>query len=425
MRMNLLAYVVLLLWLPACTGPVSVPTLPVEVTATTAVPEKTETKPPDPTSTSTPPTEPSLLVPTATLSAWPPLRESSWLQAPWPTAEWSRSSPEAQGIDSEELFTILDSLNNESSYFDSILLIRNGYLVLEAYWSPYDAGRRHVLNSATKSILSALVGITYKDGLFQDVNQPIIDLFLDLDLTRLEDGVSDIRIKDVLTMSAGMNWLGISTQDILEGIPFASPGIYFRYENSAPQLMANAVQEMTGMDPLDFANQRLFAPLGISEKDVVWKTRGVGNLRSGANGLEFRPEDMAKIGYLYLNEGMWDGEQFLPKEWVEKSTFPNQFEIDSAPVHGPADGYGYYWWVNTAGGYFAAMGYGGQLIVVFPGKDLVLITTGDSRLSSGKFQFNALTNYIVPLEMAAAPLPDNPAAEKALQTLIAEFGGSG
>lgn len=361
--------------------------------------------------------------PTEVPAVWPPLEEDPWPSdkiAPWPTNGWSTSSPEAQGIDSTALLEMLESLQSDDAPFHSLLLIRNGYLVLEVYWSPYTADDNHGILSITKTIVSALVGINNNQGYFSDVDQPITDLFPDLDIDNVDEGITSVTVMDVLTMTSGMDWSGNLPQTIFQGTVEHEPGTYFQYNNTDPQLLSNAIQSMSGLDPLEFAQEQLFGPLGISEEDVAWGRLG-GEVRDGGTGIRLRPRDMAKIGYLYLNNGMWDGEEILKEDWIEQSVYPYVFDnFSGAP---PADGYGYNWWINREMGFYAAVGYGGQMIVVFPGKNMIVVTTGDAVTTTGRTHYRTLTNFIVPLELSASPLPENPTALADLQALVDEIGG--
>ncbi|MDY7040100.1 MAG: serine hydrolase, partial [Chloroflexota bacterium] len=162
-------------------------------------------------------------------------------------------------------------------------------------------------------------------------------------------------------------------------------------------LLSAIIQEMTGASALAFAEEHLFGPLGIS--DVEWPSNPQG-ITIGWGELRMKPHDMAKIGYLYLNEGLWDGEQVVPSAWVEKST----------RKHIPAtlqDGYGYQWWIDSSGVYMA-LGYAGQFIFVVPEKDMVVVFT--SNLDEERFYVpqTLLNDFIVPAAKASTPLPPNP-----------------
>ena len=162
------------------------------------------------------------------------------------------------------------------------------------------------------------------------------------------------------------------------------------------------------MNALEFAERHLFAPLSIS--DVEWPSNPQG-ITIGWGELRIRPHDMAKIGYLYLNEGLWNGEQIVPSAWVAAST---RKHISAMTFE---DGYGYQWWVDESGIYMA-LGDSGQYIVVVPEKELVVVFT--SNLGE-KFFFvprDLVDDFIVPAAKSRMPLPANPDSTVYLQTLI-------
>ena len=342
--------------------------------------------------------------------------------APWPTEVWSTSTPEAQGIDSETLVGMLQFLQDEESRFDSILVVRNGYLILEVYRFPYNADESHPLFSATKAVVSALVGIAIDAGLIEGVEQPVVDLFPELTIANMDDDKAAITVEHFLTMTGGLNWSGVQPQQILDN-PVEDPaGTVFEYSNSQPRVMSSAIEHASGMDALAFGRENLFDPLGISVEDNDWDIVGAGT-RDGASGISLTPRAMAKIGYLYLNDGMWDGQQIVPAEWVGQSTIPHVEGVDgiglqSAPI--PVDGYGYYWWINAEAEYYMAWGFGSQLIVVFPEKNVVVVTTSNPSRPNRSLN-EALESFIVPLAVSDEPLPENTDALADLDALIETF----
>ena len=136
------------------------------------------------------------------------------------------------------------------------------------------------------------------------------------------------------------------------------PGTLYNYCNLNPHLLSAIIQETTGMSALAFAQEHLFGPLGVS--DVIWPPGPQGNNR-GWGELKLAPHDMAKLGYLFLNEGLWDGQQVVSAAWVKAAT--------------SGGSYGYQWWLKPSGFYFAT-GVGGQEIWVLPARDMVVVMTG-------------------------------------------------
>jgi hypothetical protein len=187
----------------------------------------------------------------------------------------------------------------------------------------------------------------------------------------------------------------------------APPGERFEYSNCVAYLLGDIVHRSSKTDLLDFARAHLFTPLGIS--DVEWP-KGPQGVRLGWTGIRMKPLDLAKIGLLYLNGGTWDGDEIVPASWVEAST---RKQIHAGTL--TAD-YGYEWWINESGCY-AALGYGGQYLVVCPEHDLV-VTVVSALLEQDFFVPAHLVNdFIIPACVSSSPLPDNPdAAGRLLMT---------
>jgi hypothetical protein len=190
-----------------------------------------------------------------------------------------------------------------------------------------------------------------------------------------------------------------------------TPGKRFEYCNGATFLLSAVIQATTGMKTLDFAKRRLFGPLGI--KDVKWRTNSQG-IDIGYGGMWLRPHDMAKIGWLYLNKGRWNGKQVIPAAWVETSTRDHI----SATLF---EGYGYQWWIDS-GGYYVAVGYRGQFIFVIPAKNMVVVFTSD--LSGGRFKIpeTLLNKYILPAAASAGAMSANPSGKAYLDAVLKRCG---
>ncbi len=192
------------------------------------------------------------------------------------------------------------------------------------------------------------MGIAIDEGYIEGVDQLVLDLFPERTVTNLDADKQAMTLEDVLTMSTGLGcqdsylyrWRGLREMErsddwvqFMLDLPMAEePGTQFEYCNGASFLLSAIVQETTGMNALAFANEHLFGPLGII--DVQWLSNPQG-ITIGWSDLYLTPHDMAKIGYLYLNEGWWDGEQVVSADWVEAST---REHISAKTLQ---DGYGY------------------------------------------------------------------------------------
>jgi CubicO group peptidase (beta-lactamase class C family) len=367
----------------------------------------------------------ALVIP-ALLFAWGtlPVVETQEAPAYWPTQGWQSSTPEKQGVDSEKLADMLERIKSQKINIRSVVVIRNGNVLLEACFHPYKKDTWHTIHSCTKSIISALIGIAIDKGYIESVKTPVLEFFPDRTAANLDENKKALTLEHLLTMSSGFlardsylyNWQGLAKmrasrdwiQYVLD-LPIANaPGSKFDYSNCTSFLLSAILQESTGTNALTFAKEHLFGPLGIQE--IVWPSNPQG-ITLGWGGIRMKPLDMAKIGFLYLNRGVWEGKQVVSSSWVEAST---RQQIKAGTL---SDGYGYQWWVNKDG-YFMALGYSGQYIVVLPQQNMVVVFT--SALPSIGFfvPHMLLRNYILPAAKSSTPLPDNPEGEKRLQSVL-------
>jgi CubicO group peptidase (beta-lactamase class C family) len=324
---------------------------------------------------------------------------------PWPTEGWATSTPEEQGMDSGLLADGLEYLIEQDGFdIHSLTVIRNGHLVADAYFYPFIEGSQHNLASVTKSFTSTLVGMAHEAGLIESLDQPVLDLFADRTVANVDADKEAMTVEDLLTMSGGLecthnppHFTTFQMMDSPDWVqwtldqPMAvAPGTRWVYCSPGSHLLSAIITEISGTSAQEFASERLFAPLGIS--DDIWLADPQGVSR-GYDELILTPHDMAKLGYLYLNDGEWDGQQLLPSGWVEAATRP-----------AVAANYGYQWWLDPSGSSYYADGRAGQRIFVYPDQDLLVVTTaggGDQYGVLGKL----LSSYILPAVTSDAPLP--------------------
>jgi CubicO group peptidase (beta-lactamase class C family) len=327
-------------------------------------------------------------------------------------------------MDSEMLADMLETIEEQDYDIDGVVVVRNGYVVVEATVCPFEPGSRHLVYSCTKSVVSALIGIAIDEGYIEGVDQLVLDFFPERTAANLDADKEAMMLEDVLTMSTGLecrdsylyDWRGLSQMtrskdwvQFMLDLPMAEePGTRFEYCNGASFLLSAIIQETTGMSALEFANEHLFGPLGII--DVEWSFSPQG-ITIGWSDLHLTPHDIAKIGYLYLNEGRWDGEQVVSADWVKAST---RKHISAKTLQ---DGYGYQWWVDGSSIYMA-LGYSGQYIVVVPDKDMVVVFVSD--LSENDFYVpqTLLNDFIIPAAKPLKPLPANPDGVALLESRI-------
>lgn len=340
------------------------------------------------------------------------------------TSYWPRSTPEDVGMDSVLLAEMLETIQRDRSKIDSVLVIRSGKLVLDAYNHPFSEGQKHNLFSITKSVLSALIGIAIEQGYIENLNQTVLEFFPDRSINNLDQRKEAMTLEDLITMTSGIkcrdsyvyNGIGLremrDTDDWLQHVldlPMeAPPGAQFEYCNGASLLLSAVLQEAAGMKTADFARQNLFLSLGIDDFDWNESPEGV---TTGWSGLHLQPVDIARFGQLFLNEGIWGGEQVIMPDWVKISTQQH--------VAGTLqDGYGYYWWIVSPEMYMG-LGYGGQFLIVLPEEQIVVVFT--SSLSEQDFYLpqRLMEKFILPaIGSSEGALPENPNGNERLQKAI-------
>ena len=345
----------------------------------------------------------------------------------WPTKGWRAASPESQGMDSDLLVKMLNLIWEKNIDIHSVLVIRNGYMVLDAYSYPYDSEIPHHIDACTQSISSALVGIGIDKGYIKDITQPVLDFFPTRVAKKLDANKKSMTLEHLLTMTTGLEcrdpflYLQSGMMDMIIpadwrmskdwvqfiiDLPMAEePGTRFQYCNGAPFLLSAILQEQTGMNALSFAEKHLFEPLGIYE--VGWPPNPQG-ITLGYGQLFMRPHDMAKIGYLYLNNGRWDGKQIISSQWIDAST-RKYIETNLLP------GYGYHWWIANPDAYISA-GNKGQFIMVAPEKNIVAVFTGRLNPKDFLIPLDLLAQYVIPAVKSPNALPENTIGKKALKS---------
>lgn len=331
------------------------------------------------------------------VAALPPIAAEEYC----PTSGWRTSTPEAQGMSSKKMKEWSDEIRVNSAAIDGIVVVRHGYLVWETYPNPlFGATDTHRLYSVTKSFTSCLIGIAIDKGYIDDVNQTMLSFFPERTVANLDERKQRITVENLLMMRSGLRWDESSApftdprNDIYhilheDGLQWSldleavgEPGVTWHYNTGASHILSGIVTAATGSSTLDFAEENLFKPLGITR--YAWSEDGAGTIIGGFD-LQLSPRDMAKFGYLYLHGGRWDGKQIVSEGWVESST--STLTKPTATL-----GYGYQWWTTPSLNMYSCRGLYNQMIYVLPGQDIVIAVTGDMR--SGGTD-DAITDYIL------------------------------
>jgi CubicO group peptidase (beta-lactamase class C family) len=333
----------------------------------------------------------------------------------WPTDQWRTCKPEEVGMNSEKLVKAIRFVGNPDINTEGIVIIKDGYIVGEAYFGYFKADSRHISHSMAKSFTSALIGIAISKGLIKSIDEKICRYYEEWDCNDRNDPRSRISIRHAMTLTTGLEWQedwtvwDPATNDALKMgasghfIEYMSarkgihePGQRFYYSTGDPMLLSRVIQRATGMTAFEFAKQNLFKPLNIT--NIEWQQDRDG-YTSTAWGLYTTVRDYAKFGYLFLNKGRWEGRQIVPEQWVEKST-----QTDTSVKMW--DAYGYLWHVNLpyrlqwtkspvpsdsipSDGYMAE-GVLGQYIFIIPSKDILIVRVGNDK-TGGKWVVEFLT----------------------------------
>jgi CubicO group peptidase (beta-lactamase class C family) len=301
--------------------------------------------------------------------------------------DWKVSTPAEQGLNPmlvAELF--YNAAKLETIY--SLLVIKNGYLIAENYFNGGSVYQKDRLQSATKSITSALVGIALDQGLLSSVDQKMLAFFPEIANQTTDPRKKQITIRHLLQMRAGYPWeethpdlwkglLSGHYPPLIEEFPLVNdPGTRFHYSNLSSDWLGIIIDRASGMNLKAFAEKHLFSPLDIPAGEWGQDVEGHNN---GCGDLHLTARDAAKFGLLYLNHGAYKGNQVVSAAWVSDSL--QTYSVNEAFVkkigHFHDIGYGYHWWSANAGEHHVnfAWGHGGQLIVLLDKLDMMVVIT--------------------------------------------------
>ncbi|MGE3308619.1 MAG: serine hydrolase domain-containing protein [Limisphaerales bacterium] len=326
-----------------------------------------------------------------------------------------RGTPESQGVDSAGVLALVDALDR-MEHVHSVMLLRHGHVIAEGWWTPYEASSNHELYSLSKSFTSTAVGFAVAEGRLS-VDDEVLSFFPDEGPAAPEANLKAMRVRDLLTMSAGHQDETSSAPDRISAKSFLAhpvphkPGTHFKYNTPATFMLSAIVQKRTGQTVLDYLKPRLFEPLGI--ETPVWNTNFQG-ISLGGYGLRVRTEDIARFGQFLLREGRWEGKQLLPASWIQQAT-TRQVSNGSNPKSDWDQGYGFQFW-RCRNGAYRGDGAFGQYCVVFPEHDVVLAIT--SGLRDMQAVLNAVWDHLMPA-FQPGRLPSNPGQQRRLEARLA------
>ncbi len=372
----------------------------------------------------------------------------------WPTKGWPKGTPASVGLDEKTLKDLdADIASGKYAMTDSFRVFRCGtevfagqyhhdygqiyakeaktrgplnarlagrYNYFDTEWHPYYHGTDlHTLQSVSKTVTSVVLGVAITRGDFKaSLETPVLKYFDVAKVEHVDDYKRHMTVENLLTMTSGMNSEELfypENSDMPENdfvhmeasddwVQYAidepiveEPGRNFTYSSADTELLAYVFQKETGEDIDTYAQKYLFTPLGIKH---YWKRDYAGNVDT-EGGLYLNDEDLAKLGLLYLNNGLWEGKQIVSENWVKQSVAPHvpmPYTVEGGRLY-----YGFSWWLIPLNGKYAwmATGIGGQELMVFPRQSLIVVFTGWDVLNGGT-DVNLLLPRLLPAVKAAA-----------------------
>ncbi|HEX4935774.1 MAG TPA: serine hydrolase [Gemmatimonadaceae bacterium] len=346
-------------------------------------------------------------------------------QRPFPGRAWPATTPRAVGLD----VAVLDSIDREIAsgaygYVDRFLVVRRGrvaydrryahdyvkaygdsarrnnalnahdltspYNYFNPWWHPtYRGGTLHTLQSVTKTVTSVVIGTAVARGEFPSLDTPVLAFFDTTRVQHIDARKRRVTIRHLLTMSGGFDWnenlpyidpanTGVAMEGSYDWVQYMidrpmarEPGTLFNYSSGETELLAWVFRQATGIDIEEYAARHLFAPLGIT--DWFWKRTPKGIVDT-EGGLYLDGSDLARIWWLFLAGGEWNGTRVVSADWVRASTTPHML-VAQRP-NSPR--YGFKWWLyplpsDTTQFVWAGSGFGGQSPLAFPTKDMVVV----------------------------------------------------
>lgn len=349
----------------------------------------------------------------------------------FPESDFVKKTPHEMGISEAAISRALARIAASHKDIHSMLILRDGALVFEHYFDPYTADKAHAMYSCSKTFTSMCVGIAVGKGLLK-LTDRVVDFFPDVPYENTEN-LQKMTIHDLLCMGSGHgedtfghmlasggNWPSVFLNQVVD----YAPGGHFVYNTGATYMLSAILTRVTGRSTLDLADEWIFRKIGIERP--VWLTCPDG-VPQGGTGLYLKPRDLARLGLLIANDGVWKGEQVVPADYIAKAsgvqidnTCPNNVDDDNWHA-----GYGYQMW-RCAFGAFRADGMGGQYIVMMPEKGLVFVFT--SALGGDiAFDLHVIEDELLP-GVSDGPVAEEPivypAPKRLDEALLPELGAT-
>jgi CubicO group peptidase (beta-lactamase class C family) len=324
-------------------------------------------------------------------------------------------SPESVGIPSTAILNFLQRIDAERINMHGFLLVRRNRIAAEGYWSPWSAERKHRMYSISKSFVALAVGMMIDEGKVR-LDDKIVQYFPDKAPATLHPWLAAATVRDLLMMATPHSSNSYTRYDpdwvwtFFNKAPSHPPGTLFAYDTAATVVLTATVERLSGKPFLDYMRPRFLDRLGFSPD--AWCVRTPEGGSWGGSGVICTLRDMAKVALTCMNGGLWGDERVLPAEYVRAATAK---QIDNS-IRGNC-GYGYQIWRDNENG-FSFRGMGSQFAIAFPDQDFLFTCIADTQgAPAGSPIPDVMWEELYP-HLAAAPLPENPAAQTQLADKI-------
>jgi CubicO group peptidase (beta-lactamase class C family) len=330
------------------------------------------------------------------------------------TDKLPRSTPELEGVSSAGIIDFINAVDTGRVELHSFMFIRHGKVIAEGWWSPFGPDYKHIMYSASKTFTATAIGLAVSENRLK-ITDKVISFFPSSLPDSVSPNMKKLTVQNMLMMSVGADQeprRGVGDDDQIKSFiataPSKEPGSVFKYNNTATFMLSAIVQQVTGLTVFDYLMPRIFKPLAI--RGIDWDLNPQG-INLGMIGLRLRTEDMAKFGQLLIQNGIWNGKQLIPKEWVKEATSFKIVSDDGGANRAPkelndwAQGYCYQMWRGKNNS-VRLDGMAGQFVVLFPDKDAVVVLTANARDTQA--ELNLVHNYLIPAIKSDKPLSINP-----------------
>ena len=346
---------------------------------------------------------------------------------------FEKITPEAAGISSAKIKKFIDRIEKRDAIMHSLLIMRNGKIITENYWAPFDKDFCHRMYSQTKSYTSIAIGLLIEEGKLS-LDDRLVDIYPEYKGTH--QFLDRQTIRNLLTMNTvanPVNWFLDTTTPSRIEIYFNErtrchpAGTIWEYDSAGSQVLCEIVEKLSGMRLLDYLKMKLFDHMGSFKTAEILKTRDGASW--GDSALLCTTRDMASFAQLLMNGGVWEGKRLMNEEYIKEATSKQVDNRDSWRKGVFCHGYGYQIWRTEQNG-FAFLGMGDEITICLPDRGLIFVCTADHQGTDNKIRaslVNAFFDIIVD-NLSDEPLPEDKEAEELLAkrtenlTLYSETG---